>query len=292
MSSDGRLTSAIQSPSKQRSGTLNRNKQQSTNKRVKPKRSSAGLLGWLTGITQSDSIESEAEQLLKTQADEINQLRKLLHEKTDAIKLMSENHIKEKEHQHQHFRDDWQHKENEILQHYQQVESGKNDTIKILQVQVQELASHSNIVQEKYNTIQLRQQEESFKRMETGRWLPREENRVLADFERIRIQMRTWARGAAVKNLAVLQDIEGEQQASLIASLSHVAVVENNQPPRGLSTSKGPSLLLNALLAHDVYTSLFQSPFFFLHDDLKYIPTEDKLDDSLNKIYDLAQACK
>jgi protein-tyrosine-phosphatase len=292
ISSDRRRKSVIQSPSKQPSGTLDRHQQQSTNQQSTPKKQSPSIFRWLTGTTRPDSIESEAEQLLKTQADEINQLTKLLREKADAIKSMSENHMKDKEHQQQRFRDEWQHREKEIQQHYQQIGSQKNDTIQSLQVQVQELASHRNKIQEKYNTLIRRQQEESFKQMETGRWLPREESRVLADFERIRTQMRTWAKSAAVKNIAAIQDVEEEQHASLMASLSRVAVVENNQLPRGLSTPKGPSLLLNALLAHDVYTSLFRSPFFFLNDDLEHGPTGDGLDDSLNKIYGLALACK
>jgi hypothetical protein len=104
--------------------------------------------------------------------------------------------------------------------------------------------------------------------------------------------MRFWAKTAAVKNIAAIQDVEEEQHACLIASLSLVTVVENNQLPRGLSTPKGPSLFLNALLAHDVYTSFFRSPFFFLNDDLEYGPTGAGLDDSLNKIYGFALDCK
>ena len=196
--------------------------------------------------------------------------------------------MKIQEHQQQRFRDEWQRREEK----FQQIESGKDVTIQSLYDKVQDLASHGNKIQEKYNTLNRRQQEESFNRMETGRWLPMDESRVLADFKEIRTQMRTWAKNAAVKNIAAIQDIEEEQYASLMASLSHVAVVENNQLPGGLSTPKGPSLLLNALLAHDVYTSLFRAPFFFLNDNLEYGPTGDGLDVPLNKIYGLALACK
>ncbi|KAH8650614.1 hypothetical protein BGZ60DRAFT_421435 [Tricladium varicosporioides] len=290
ISSDRRCTSVVQSPSKQPSGTLDRHQRQSASQQSTPKKQSPSFFRWLTGTPRPDSIDSEAKQLLKTQADEINQLTELLHEKANAIKSMLESHVQDKEHQQRRFRDEWQHREKDIQQHYQQIESQKNDTIQNLQVQVQELASHRNKIQEKYNTLNRRQQEESFKHMETGRWLPREESRVLADFERIRTQMRTWAKSAAVKNIAAIQTIGEEQYASLMADLSRVAVVENNQLPRGLSTPKGPSLLLNALLAHDVYMSLFRSPFFFLNDELECRPTGDKLDDSLNKIYGLALA--
>ena len=289
MSSDRRGTSVIQSPSKQRSRTQDRRQQQPT----APENPSPGLLSrWFSGTTRPDSIESEAEQLLKKQANEISQLRNLLREKADGMKSMSENHMKDQEYQQQRFRDEWQHREEEIQQHYQQIVSQKDDAIQSLYEKVQDLVSHGNKIQEKYNTLNRRQQEESFNRMETGRWLPMEERDVRAEFERIRIEMRRWAKSAAVKNIAAIQDIEEEQHASLMASLSRVAVVENNQLPGGLSTPKGPSLLLNALLAHDVYTSLFQTPFFFLNDDLEYGPTGGGLDVPLNKIYGLALACK
>lgn len=77
-----------------------------------------------------------------------------------------------------------------------------------------------------------------------------------------------------------------------MASLSLVAVLENNQLPRRLSTPKGPSLLLNALLAHDIYTSVFRNPFYFLDDNLENVPTGFEVDRSLNKIYSLALDCK
>lgn len=101
--------------------------------------------------------------------------------------------------------------------------------------------------------------------------------------------MRSWAKIAAVKDIAAIQDLAEEQHVSLMATLSRVAVVDSNQLPRGLSTPKGQSLLLNAFLAHDVYTSLFASPFFFLkyNLDLGHGVAGDGMDDSLNKIYGL-----
>ncbi|KFY69893.1 hypothetical protein V499_09645 [Pseudogymnoascus sp. VKM F-103] len=263
--SDRSGTSVVQSPSKQPSETQGPPRQQPTT----PKNKSSGLISrFFSGTTRLDS--SKAEQLLNTQANEIEQLNILLYEKA-----------KDQERQQQHFQDKWQHREERHQQYYQN-----------LRQQVQDLTSHRDKIQETYNALIRRQQEESFKQMETGRWLPREESRVLEDFARIRTLMRTWAKGAAVKNIGTIQDITEEQYASLMASLSLVAVVENNQLPGGLSTSKGPSLLLNALLAHDVYTSLFRSPFYFLNDNLEYWPTGGGLDGSLNKIYGIALDCK
>ncbi|KFY46822.1 hypothetical protein V495_02243 [Pseudogymnoascus sp. VKM F-4514 (FW-929)] len=259
--SDRSGTSVVQTPSKQQSGTQGPPRQQPAT----PKNKSPSLISrFFYGTTRLDS--SNAEQLLNTQANEIRQLKVLLHEKG-----------KDQERQQQHFQDAWQNREEELQQYNQN-----------LRQQVQDLTSHRDKIQDTYNTLIRRQQEESFKRMETGRWLPMEESRVLEDFVRIRTQMRTWAKGAAVKNIGTIQEIGEEQHASLMASLSRVAVVENNQLPGGLSTPKGPSLLLNALLAHDVYTSLFRSPFYFLNDNIECWPRRGGLDGSLNKIYRLA----
>jgi hypothetical protein len=289
ISPDSRRTSVIQSPSKQPSGTRSRQRQHATTQ----KNQSPGLFSRLfRGTTRPESIESEVEQLLESQGNEINRLKSRLREEADDIKSMSESHRKEQEYQQQHFRDKWQRREEELQQHYQQIRSQNNETIRSLHKQAQDLASHQNKTQEKYNALIRKQQEESFKQIETGRWLPMEESRVLADFERIRTQMRIWAKSAAAKNTAAIQDMEEEQNASLMASLSQVAVVENNQLPGGLSTRKGLSLLLNALLAHDVYTSFFRNPFFFLNNDLEYGSMGDEPDSSLNKIYGLALACK
>ena len=265
INSDWSGTSVVQSHSKQPTGTDSSPNQQPTTPRNK---SPSPISRILPGTTQLES--SKAGKLLNTQANEIKQLKILLHEKA-----------KDQERQQQRFQDEKQHGEEEVGQLYQR-----------LYQQVQDLTSNRDKIQETYNTLIRRQQEESFKQMETGRWLPMEESRVLEDFARTRTQMRTWAKGAAVKNIATIQDIGEEQHASLMASLSRVAVVENNHLPNGLSTPKGPSLFLNALLAHDVYVSLFRNPFFFLNGRLEYGPTGDGLDASLDKIYGLARVCK
>lgn len=44
------------------------------------------------------------------------------------------------------------------------------------------------------------EQFKSFRRMETGRWLSMDKSRVQADFDRIRTQMRTWAKSTALEN--------------------------------------------------------------------------------------------
>ena len=71
-----------------------------------------------------------------------------------------------------------------------------------------------------------------------------------------------------------------------------MVLLENNQLPRGLSTPKSSSLLLNALLAHNVYTTIFRNPFFFLNNRLRHNLPRARPEDTLDDIYHLAQACK
>ena len=46
-------------------------------------------------------------------------------------------------------------------------------------------------------------------------------------------------------------------------------VLENDAVTSGLKTKKGASLILSALVAHDLFTKVFASPFFFLDDGLE-----------------------
>lgn len=258
-------TSVVQSPPKQPSRTRSEPHQQPATPKNKPQ----GFISrYLPGSSRGESTKEE--KLLNSQADEIKQLKLLLDKKT-----------KDQEHELQRFRHDWQRRDEEFRQRYEDMCH-----------HIRDLTSDRDKIQEQYETLILRQREESFAKMESGRWLPLEESRVQQDFTRIKTQMRAWAKGAAIKDIATIQDIGEEQRSSLMANLSRVAVIENNQLPGGLLTPKGPSLLLNALLAHDLYTFLFQSPFYFLNGDLEDVPTGLGVDDSLNEIYRLALDCK
>jgi hypothetical protein len=48
-------------------------------------------------------------------------------------------------------------------------------------------------------------------------------------------------------------------------------------------------LLLNALLAHNVYTSFFRSPFFFLENNDENTLSKTRPDGILEDIYQIAQ---
>ncbi|KAH8804544.1 hypothetical protein F5884DRAFT_796458, partial [Xylogone sp. PMI_703] len=90
----------------------------------------------------------------------------------------------------------------------------------------------------------------------------------MGDLNRIKREMRSWAKTYSTKDIPVSIYME-IGSAELFECLSHVVIIENGQLPRGLSTPKSSGMLLNALLAHDIYTSLFRNPFVFL-DGITY----------------------
>jgi hypothetical protein len=52
----------------------------------------------------------------------------------------------------------------------------------------------------------------------------------------------------------------------LQVGLSNVGLFNNGAFSAGLKTTKGPGLLLNALLAHDIYKNVFDLPFGSIDD--------------------------
>jgi hypothetical protein len=114
----------------------------------------------------------------------------------------------------------------------------------------------------------------------------------VSDLGRIKKEMRNWAKSTGVKGAEALEKLSNSNLMSLLKNLSHVAVIKNNELPRGLSESKSPALLLNALLAHHLYTTMFRSPFFFFDDGLGKDSQVTSDGELLREIYKLAQDCK
>jgi hypothetical protein len=136
-----------------------------------------------------------------------------------------------------------------------------------------------------------KQQEENFKQMDTGRWLPQEESKIKVDLDRLKRSMKSWSKDCSISSMTPVQNLmQGtEEEIALTQCLSNVVRLDDGHLPPGLNTSKTPSLLLNALLAHDVYQSVFDNPFFFLHDQLDYEPPRLAPYEEFNKLYQMMQ---
>ncbi|KAF7946499.1 hypothetical protein EAE96_009496 [Botrytis aclada] len=128
--------------------------------------------------------------------------------------------------------------------------------------------------------------------MSTSRWMPVEDRKVIGDLDRLKRDMRSWAKKAAtVTNMRdVGKSLDRSSLLALQNALRSVVYFEDDRLPSSLSLSKKASgLLLNALLSHNVYTTLFQSPFFFLPD--RIVEGQSKKSESrlgLEEVYDNA----
>jgi len=147
-------------------------------------------------------------------------------------------------------------------------------------------------VQEKYEALIRKQQEESFKQMSTARWLPIEDSKIVGQLDRFKREMRSWAKASAVKDLKSVENLDRFEVSDLLRELSRVAVLKNGRLPDGLPNPKVAALLLNALLAHHLYTSIFKSPFFCLEYGYEDNVSEGVGAAFFEKVFQVAQKCK
>jgi hypothetical protein len=268
-----------------------------------PARQSPGLLKRVSDMlylsSGSSLTRSDLEHQLYLREADIEQLQEALRGKNKIIEQISKDHLEDVDRLNKDFqrildneKRKWDAREKELERYKKQIYYDRDESIRRMQAEVREIESNRNKIQEKYTTFIRKQQEESFKQMEPARWLPSEESKVVGDLHRIMRGMRSWAKGASIKDMSLLQKLDGMDVADFMKDLSHVVLLENNQLPQGLSTPKSPSLLLNALLAHDLYTNIFRNPFFFLKDGLGYDLPRAGPEDTLDEIYQSAQACK
>jgi hypothetical protein len=147
-----------------------------------------------------------------------------------------------------------------------EIESYKNGLMaetrdnKTLKDHAAQLEYERDTAQDKYTHLVRQQQEQSFKALDNGRFIPRDETKVKDDLDALKRSMKTWARDAAIKIAAPWANFNEADLGSLSQALSPIAPSKQGIP-EGLSTPKIPGLLLNALLAHDVYEKIFQNPF-------------------------------
>jgi hypothetical protein len=179
----------------------------------------------------------------------------------------------------------------QTLASYDKTLHDQDKLISDLQASLQASQTENSLIKKEYIAYSLKQQEESFKRG-SARWRPTKEADVTHKLERLKSDMRSWAKGTSIKDLSSVHSIDEMQLVALMQDLAQVALLENNRIPRGLYVAaRSATLLLNALLAHSVYRSFFQSPFFFLKDSAEGPSAEARQADTLESIYCAAEQC-
>ncbi|CZR67408.1 uncharacterized protein PAC_17307 [Phialocephala subalpina] len=185
---------------------------------------------------------------------------------------------------------EWEARERELQHQINQISHHFEESTRILQAKLHESESAKLFMQEQHQSFIRKQQEASFRQMESARWLPMDEGKVMDDLDRLKRDMRSWAKAMSIKDNSLLQSFKEVESAALMRDLANVALIENGQLLNGLSTAaRAPMLLLNALLAHSVYTSFFRSPFFFVGNNDANAPSNVRPEGILQDVYERAQ---
>ena len=188
---------------------------------------------------------------------------------------------------------EWEERERQLQHHISQITRRFEESSHNLQAKLRESESVKLVMREEHNAFIRKQQEASFGQMKSARWLPMDEGKVMHELDRLKTDMRSWAKATSFKDNSRLRSFAEVESAALMQDLANVALVENGQLPDGLSTiAKSPMLLLNALLAHSVYTSFFRSPFFFLGNNDPNAASNARPERILEDIYERAQEGK
>ncbi|KAK2855715.1 hypothetical protein FQN49_004911 [Arthroderma sp. PD_2] len=149
------------------------------------------------------------------------------------------------------------------------------------------------------NGLIRRTQERAFGEIGQGKWSSQPDRDVRDDLSLFQRGIRDWSKEYALDSTTTLQALKmsEEEKEEFLCNLSKVLTLsENGIIPGTLRSGKMerklPSILLNALVAHDVYTQVFDDPFYFLGqndgpDDQDSLSVDGTplVNETLNKIY-------
>ncbi|KAF7862562.1 hypothetical protein EAF04_007435 [Stromatinia cepivora] len=128
-------------------------------------------------------------------------------------------------------------------------------------------------------------QEISFKALRTVKWLPTTSDTIKIEIYRLKGKLREWTK-VAIKDdprLGYLSTVFQRDKQVIDAfgeELSKVMVIRNDIHLEGLPERKASKALLEALLAHHIFSNIFSLPFFFLGDRSS----------GLNLLYEMGQS--
>ncbi|EFR05272.1 hypothetical protein MGYG_08283 [Nannizzia gypsea CBS 118893] len=148
------------------------------------------------------------------------------------------------------------------------------------------------------NGLIRRTQERAFGEIGQGKWASQPDRDIRDDLALFQRQLRDWSKEYALDSISTLQALKmsEEEKDEFLCNLSKVVTLsENGSIPATLRTGKMerrlPSILVNALIAHDVYTQIFDDPFYFLGQSTGLDDQDCSVDgtplvnETLNRIY-------
>jgi hypothetical protein len=155
----------------------------------------------------------------------------------------------------------------------------------ILEAKFQEAKSETEGIAAAYKLLHDDKEKEEYKRAKSAPWQAADGRTIAIKLEKLKKGMRTLGKGLSIIDLSILQRLSKVEHMALMKDLANICVLTNDKIPEGLSSAKPSFLLLNALLAHHVYTALFETPFFFLANGLGGGLSTSGLDSLLNEMY-------
>lgn len=143
------------------------------------------------------------------------------------------------------------------------------------------------------NSVIRQTQEKAFGRVSQGRWTAQPDRDIRDSLNLLQRRIRDWSKEYAIESTQALDDLKlkGQEKAQFLGNLGNVLnLASDGNIPESLRAGKMsrrlPSILLNSLLAQNVYLQVFDDPFYFLGDEkVAQGDGRRRLGDALMEVY-------
>ena len=151
------------------------------------------------------------------------------------------------------------------LQEMQGLEERSQRKIAKLERDVNKLEDERDIARQNLEASIIQQQEQAFQNIRSAKWTFRDEGAVKSELEELQRAMKSAARDVAGDWPVPLDESKKELYSELLRTCGSVLNYDARiDPLAGMSERKKPVVVLNALLAHTIYTKIIAHPFGFL----------------------------
>ncbi len=132
----------------------------------------------------------------------------------------------------------------------------------------------------------------SFADMARTQYTDEEDSTIIQDIKFLHQNIWTWAKANCLPQIEDVRVAVGEEHNSAVIQRLEIAGVDTSllAPSQPVSLKKLPALILAAVVAEDIYQSMFCNPFFFL--DSICPDTAYNKQEALNEIFELLNKCR
>jgi hypothetical protein len=128
----------------------------------------------------------------------------------------------------------------------------------------QNLLEECNAFDDKMRALQ----ERSLRKMSDGRWIAPDDSKTYDRLRSLRTQIKFWAEEFGIGALEGLNGLNSEDERGLKEYLRCAIYGTESAPvPHDIPPTKATSIMLTALLSHEIHKKIIGNPFFFLDDE-------------------------